>query len=149
MFRPVATHAVFIRWHRIVFVRSANSETLTLKLFFFFAFVNPHSRERAHPQPPSFRSTRGLSWFIVFTDDARSIFPATSRMRAIDLLVYCQKIKMKCNVKFVRQKRTSIVSSQRKYRQNWMLKLISRQETRVKTWKTSAESNNKCRLFNC
>jgi len=32
----------------------ANSETLTPRLFSFFAFVNPHSRERARAQQPRF-----------------------------------------------------------------------------------------------
>lgn len=74
----LATPAVFIRWHRVVFAWSANFETLTPKLFSFFAFVNPHSRERVRTPPTaSLRSTRGLSWFIVFTDDSRSIFPAS------------------------------------------------------------------------
>lgn len=45
---PVETHVVFTRCYRTVFAWSANSETLTPKLFSFFAFVNLHSCERAH-----------------------------------------------------------------------------------------------------
>lgn len=51
-FTRCTTHTVFIRQNRAVFVRSANFETLTPKLFSFFAFVNLHSRERTHiPNP--------------------------------------------------------------------------------------------------
>lgn len=60
---------------------------------------------------PSLRSTRGLSWFIVFTGDARSIFPAASRVRPVDLSACRQKKRRPCGI--ARKKSKSRVGSRK------------------------------------
>lgn len=83
------------RWHQNCF---PFSPSLT------YIHANAHI-----PPTPSLRSTRGLSWFIVFTGDARSIFPAASRVRPVDLSACRQKKKRSRGI--ARKKKESRVGS--------------------------------------